>query len=259
MLQGACGNTLKQIQDVLHIIGDKESIANQFQEYFAQTAIGSSTSPLSVANRLYVNNDYTIKYDFKATIKQKFGFDIQSLNFANPVGSASIINAFVEENTKNKITNLIQPNSLKSNTGIVAVNAIYFKSEWATKFDKKLSYKGDFFIDETQSVPANYMRKKSRFGLTILRDLNATALELKYKMLHPGTAFSFVAILPDSRTGLSALESNLKNYDFNEIIGRFFDCNVDATIPKFKTTFEIKLNDVLKEVKSHKKLFLHCF
>lgn len=58
---------------------------------------------------------------------------------------------------------------------------------------------------------------------------------MKYRSVHPDTAYSLFIVLPNKRTGLSALESSLKNYDFKQIINNLELKLVDVTIPNSKS------------------------
>lgn len=246
LLQGAEGNTLKQILNALHLtVSDKGAIANQFGKYFSQSA-----SPLLLtANRLYVKNGYQIKNGFKDIITKKFDFDIENVDFSESQASASTINGFVEQKTKNKIKNLIQPSQLNSDTRLVAVNALHFKADWLIRFDKDSTRQGDFYVNWMKSAKVDYMqRERQHYNFAYHKDLDAKVLELEFKTSNLENDYSFVIILPNKRTDLLAFESNLKNYDFKEIVNKVVSKSVRIKIPKFKIEFDLKLNDVLMEV-----------
>lgn len=246
LVQGADGNTLQQIQQALGVTGDKATIADQFEQYFRSalgTKLGSSPT-LLIANRLYIQNGYQIKQTFHDTITKKFNFDINSLNFAEAVASANTINAFVEKNTNNRIKDLIKSDSLNSDTRLVGVNAVYFKDDWKKKFKTERTTKGDFYLDETNAVQVDFMHINDDFRYAELDDLEASALELEYT----NTDLTFVVVLPNSRTGLPALEAKLQNYDFKKISNALYSTKVDVKLPKFKVEFDLNLNQVLKEV-----------
>lgn len=245
--QGAGGNTFEELKKGLHLSLDKATTANQFHDYYEllEKSVGKAT--LSIANQLYVQQGYQIKQEFQEVAVKKFRSGIESLNFANSAPSAQTINKFVEEETKDKIKDLIKPAMLDSETRLVLVNAIYFKGDWEYQFDKERTTEGDFFISETDTSRVDFMRIKKNFNYGVFDDLEATALEMKYA----NSNFSFVIVLPNSRTGLSALESKLKNYDLSKITSEMYSQEVDVMIPKFKVEFEINLNDVLKNVSMH--------
>lgn len=228
----------------LRLTGDKTTTANQFAEYYGllQKSVGQST--LSIANQLYVKNGYQINKNFEEVAVKKFLSGIDSLDFEKNVESAQTINRFVEEKTKEKIKDLIKPDMLNADTRLVLINAIYFKGNWEYQFDKDRTNEGDFYVGESETVKVDFMHIKKKFNYAVLDKLDATALEMKYA----NSNFSFVIVLPNSRTGLSKLESELKNYDLAQITNKMHNTEVEVTIPKFKIEFEINLNEVLKKV-----------
>ena len=61
----------------------------------------------------------------------------QETDYSDGKASARLINDWVEKITQSKIKDLIKPDMLNSLTRLVLVNAIYFKGDWASKFDVK--------------------------------------------------------------------------------------------------------------------------
>lgn len=241
--QGANGNTFEELNRGLHLDGNKIASANQFQEYYGLLDKSIGGSNLSIASKIYVQNGHSVKKEFRDVAVEKFSAGVESLDFAKSVESAQAINQFVEEKTNNHIKDLIQPDMISSDTRMVLANAIYFKGNWEYQFDKRRTAKADFYTSETDKVPVDMMRIKKRFNYAVLDDLNASALEMKYA----NSNFTFVIVLPDSRTGLPELETKLKNYDLSQITDQMRSQEVDVTIPKFKVEFKINLNDVLKK------------
>lgn len=224
---------------------DKAAAAEQFQTYYGllEKSVGKAT--LSIANQIYVKTGFQLNKNFQEVAVKNFFSGIDSLDFAKNFESAKAINQFVEEKTKEKIKDLIKPDMLNGDTRVVLVNAIYFKGDWEHQFKKENTREGDFYTSETEKVPVNFMHNKKRYNYGVFDDLDATALEMKYA----NSNFSFVIVLPNSRTGLSALESKLKNFDLAKISEQMYSQEVQVTIPKFKVEFEITLNDALKKVR----------
>ncbi|KAG4070396.1 hypothetical protein HA402_006538, partial [Bradysia odoriphaga] len=115
LVQVAEGGTLKQLQNTLNLHGNKETIANYFQEYFRTVSLGTdenqSINALSLANRLYLQpilchclqQGYQVKSTFKEVISKKLNYDVESLNFEDGESCTRSINEFVATQTKNKI------------------------------------------------------------------------------------------------------------------------------------------------------------
>lgn len=67
--------------------------------------------------------------------------------------------------------------------------------------------------------------------------------------------YSFIILLPRSRTGLSKLETRLKKCNLtklsHDLVSRY-ELLVDVRIPKFKVEMAIELDDLLKKVSKHR-------
>lgn len=242
--EGAYGGTYNELKTGLYLSGNKTTTANQFQEYIAMLKKSAGKSILSLANRVYVQQGREIKQQFRDVAVEKFSSGIEALNFANSADSARIINQFVENKTYNKIKDIVKPDLLDASTSVVLVNAIYFNGTWQNKFDKKQTYKEDFYTDDVNKQSTDFMHIKTRFNYADLIEFDATALEMNYAC----SDISFVIVLPNKRSGLSLLESRLQHYDLSKIVGQMYSTQVDVAIPKFSTDFIINLNNVLENV-----------
>ncbi|XP_055313013.1 serine protease inhibitor 42Dd-like [Sitodiplosis mosellana] len=242
--QAADGNTFEQIRSELQLNGDKPTAANQFHEYYGLLERGAGNTTFSVANQVYVQQGYPLNQYLQQVAVQKFSSGIESINFAHRAEAAQTINQFVEQKTKGKITNLIKPATLNADARVVLINAVYFKGDWKYKFNKQFTVKADFYTSETESVSVDFMHIEGTYNYGELPELDASALEMKYA----DSNYSMVLILPNSHAGLSTLETKLKGHDFTKITTEMRSQKVKVDIPKFKVEFEIKLNDVLKNL-----------
>lgn len=174
----------------------------------------------------------------------KFKSGVEIVNFAESEKCAATINNFVEERTSRKIKDLIKPDQLDSDTRSVLVNAIYFQGQWENPFDPEMIFQREFYNSETEKVLLDYMFKESTFNAAKIKELDATALEMESK----NSNMSFVFVLPDSRNGLPALETKLKEYGLANIGKVLQLVRYQVQIPKFQVEYEIVLNNVLKNV-----------
>lgn len=198
--------------------------------------------------------NYSVKPTFNEVATKSFASEAQSLDFSNGAASAATINQWVESQTNNKIKDLIASDSLTSDTRMVLVNAIYFKGFWTYQFKPEDTFKAPFFLNEQDSVTTDFMKIKKHFKYGILSQLDATAIELPYK----DSDISMLIILPNSRTGLSALEGKLNTINLGDISSKLYSQEVNVEIPKFKIEFDIKLNEPLKKVRNEMISRLAC-
>src|SRR5262249_7751424 len=150
--------------------------------------------------------------------------------------------AWVEEQTKNKIKELLKPGILNADTRLVLTNAIYFKAAWMRPFQEKATVKGDFHVTADKKVTVPLMRGSQRTNY--FKGDGLEALELPYE----SHDLSMVVLLPGKDTGRAALEKRLTADNLQKWLARLRDHLVDVTLPKFKVTAEFLLKDALSRL-----------
>ena len=85
---------------------------------------------LSIANALWPQKNYAFRPDYLNLIERDYDSVGRPLDFANAEKARDIINRWVEQETKDKIKDLIPSGVLGSLTRMVLTNAIYFKGDW---------------------------------------------------------------------------------------------------------------------------------
>lgn len=185
--QETAENTFDEIYKGLYLNNNKTHIANQFFEYHKslQTEYNST---ITIINQIYVQNGYEIKNEFRKVAVEKFFSGVESINFSQPIESAQNINRFIENKTNNKIRDLLKPNMLNEQTKLVLINAIHFKSNWLYPFDKECTKQGNFYINENETVSAEFMcftrpfnpRYGSYYKYYELYDLYSTGLGIVF-------------------------------------------------------------------------------
>lgn len=140
---GAGGQTLQAMAKGLDFENDTQTeVATQFQALLQQ--VQQDQQELTIANALYIMQGYNIQPAYQATARTDFNASVETVNFAQSQAAASTINNWVSDETHGKITNLISPDALSSDTRMVIVNAIYFKGTWVHQFDKSETYLQNF-------------------------------------------------------------------------------------------------------------------
>lgn len=243
--QATNGKTFDELRRGLYLNSDKSIVADQYKEFDRLIRKSAGESELMIANQIYVQRGYQLNEGFEEVAVKKFASGIESVDFIQSNETAQIINHFVEQKTKQKIKDFVDPNILKENSLIFLVNAIYLKSKWRYKFPKYDPRKIEFYLNETDSVWVDSLHmEKMDFNFGYLNELDAKALEITYG----NSNFTFLIILPNNRTGLTELESGLKNYDIATVFDQMHIAKINVKIPKFKAETEIRMNDILINV-----------
>lgn len=151
---GAGGSTAEEMRSGLKLSGTKSQIGDAVHGLLQPL---QNNTMLKVANKIYVMENYRVKSTFNEIARKNFYSESQSLNFAQATVSAGVINRWVEQQTNDKIKDLIKPDALGSDTRMVLVNAIYFKGFWEHQFKKDRTKKEKFYTSETDSVLVDTM------------------------------------------------------------------------------------------------------
>ena len=87
------------------------------------------------------------------------------MDFKNATEQARLtINSWVEQQTASKIKDLIQMGMLNQYTRLVLTNAVYFKGNWQTQFEKDQTQQEDFYVTPTQHVRVRIMHCTGSFN-----------------------------------------------------------------------------------------------
>lgn len=161
----------------------------------ARSRNGGRVDPIEwhAANRLFGQQGYAFRESFLTLMKDGFVAPFQPMDFENSAESSrAMINAWVEEQTRKKIRDLIPPGALTSDTGLVLVNALYLKAPWQTPFEKTRTQPQPFHVDggaATRDVPT--MHHTSFLGYAA--EAGVTVITLDYL----GGDLQFLILLPD--------------------------------------------------------------
>ncbi|XP_055916259.1 serine protease inhibitor 42Dd-like [Eupeodes corollae] len=237
---GAKGETATELQSGLRLlVSDVEQVGRHFANILLRN---NGEAKLSIANRIFTNDQYKIVPFFKEIATKYFDSDAEQLDFSQSSKAINIINKWVEEKTNKKITNVVQDGSVDCDTKAIIVNAIYFKGKWKTPFSKDMTRKSNFWVSKTESVQVDTIYGSEHFKYGEFPELNATAVEMPYK----DSDISMILILPKERDGLADLESKLSSVVINEMSAKMCVKSLDLYMPKFKIEFTTRLTDTLK-------------
>lgn len=202
-------------------------------------------SPLvKSANGLYLMEGYDLKQNFNDIANKEFGARAQIMGFSRSEESAAIINAWVEEQTNNKIKNIVTPDLFNSQTRMVLLNAIAFKGFWENKFDRTQTKKAPFWINNTETVTVDMMHLREDLRYTAIDELDAKAIILPFK----NSDIHMLVFVPNEREGLRKIEENLRHLNWDDFEKKTCHPEVILAMPKFKIEFSVNMNDTLKEL-----------
>ena len=239
---GARGETAAQMENALRFPFGQEHLHPAFHTLIwdIQGRQKTGNYQLSVANALWGQKGEGFLPDFLKLTKDTYGAGLREVDFkADAEAARKTINLWVEEQTNQKIKDLIQQGMLNQMTRLVLTNAIYFKAPWAHVFQKRNTKDGPFTLADGTKLQAPMMRQTEHFSYAETEDLQA--LELPYR----GQDLSMLIMLPRKADGISALDTGIAAKGLEGCVTGLRGCRVDVTVPKFKTTSQFRLDDAL--------------
>jgi len=239
--EGAKGQTADEIKSVFHF-PESNILRPNFAAIYNNINKKDKEYKLSTGNALWVQQDYKLLDEYLSTVEKYYGGKVANVDFVRETEkSRQTINTFIEEQTNNKIKDLIPEGILDASTRLVLTNAIYFKGTWTWEFDESDTRDQDFKITPTNVVktPMMYMdNDKAEFNYADVGDLQI--LELPYK----GDEISMLVLLPTEN--LDSIESSLTVEKLEEWKSQMREDRLDAIyLPKFEFDTKYFMNDAL--------------
>ncbi len=196
---------------------------------------------LAAANAIWPDKKFKLLPAFEEILKQIYQVEMQPLDFAGEKSAVvKAINSWVEEKTAGKIAGPFNEGMVDEKTGIILVNAIYFKGNWAEKFDKSATQPADFHVNAEKTVKVSMMRQSEEFMYVSGPEFKA--IELPYA----GNDLGMLLLLPAEGLSVEELETKLSPEFLDATLAGMHKEEVMLGLPSFKLETEFSLNSAMK-------------
>ncbi len=246
---GANGETAAQIAEAMNYALPSEQLASAFGEINTTLQEQVEAQPeeyrdaafqLTIANSLWGQRGYPFADAYLNTLSELFGSELRFVDYREAAEAArQEINAWVAENTNNKIPSVVPEGVLTERTRLVLANAIYFNARWRNEFPAFSTQEADFTTLAGDTVQVPMMTQEGNF-LFVDED-TYDAISLPYV----GGTTSMVLILPDD---FSAFEESLDAATFQEIVGSLQAGRAIVEIPRFEINADLPLSRTLRQM-----------
>lgn len=197
---------------------------------------------LQVANKVYVKSGSRLNSQYESSIRNDLKSGVESIDFGQGVSAAKTISDWIETQTNHKIKDMVKPNMIDDQTKLMLVNAVYFKANWEKEF--RDARPGQFTNHDQSVSTVPMMYEEVWFDKTHLDALSATVVKIPY--LKPNIAMYLV--IPDATNGLTKVEQNLDQLNFQQIKSRMESTYMNFHMPKFEFETGLELGDALKRM-----------
>jgi len=252
--EGAAGNTAEQMDAVFHF--PKAGLGTGFkglgvalQAPLVREGGGGRdvkkvpAYEIAIANRLFGQVGYAFRPSFIDQMRTAYGAGLEQLDIErDPSGAREKINGWVEDQTHNRIRDLLPLGSPTPDTRLVLVNAIYFRSAWQEPFQERATLDAPFHKADGTDVDARLMRRTAHFRYLGTEDVQV--LDLPYRQ----GAMSMVVILPREKDGLPAVEAKLTPAMIEGWVRDMKSAKVAVSFPKLEITSSFDLTKTLADL-----------
>ena len=261
---GAMGNTAAQMKSAMHVAAASDAYfrslnwldqqlasradaaLKQAQDLFARAG-GPGTAPdpadfrLHVVNAAWGERTMTFEQPYLDTLATEFGAGVHLADFkTQPEAERLAINAWVSEETLDRINDLIPAGAIDSLTRAVLVNAIHLKLPWYDPFSASATTSALFTKTDGSTVSVPFMNQGGKRSYAEDDTTQVVALPLS------GGSIDFIVFLPKATSSLAQLEDSLSPARAQALVASMSTQAVELSLPKFVfTTPSVKLRNVL--------------
>jgi serpin B len=239
---GARGKTAEEMARTLHLDlppGQLHPAFAALNNQFRGNG-GKRAFELSLANALWGQKGFAFDPQFVQLVQKNYGAALQLVDFKGaPENARQTINRWVENETRDKIKDLIPEGVIDPMTRLVLTNAIYFKAAWEHKFSEGATRPMPFATSSGQKVDVPMMHATHRSAYFESDALQGLVLPYEQDEL------SLVVLLPKQANGLAAVEGSLTAERLQDWVAKAKKHEVDTYLPKFKVTSQFNLKQVL--------------
>ncbi|MDD4452381.1 MAG: serpin family protein [Proteiniphilum sp.] len=237
---GAAGETEKAMQQTLQMGNYTGEEINSYYKKLKEALLKTDpTTKLSIANAIFTNKRVVVHADFLKSNQSYYDATVQSVDFSDSA-TAGLINNWASDQTNGLIKKVIDRTDAFDL--MYLLNALYFKGIWATQFDAKNTIGKPFIRENGTTIQVEMMRQKNRF--LYAEDQFLQMVQLPYG----NKAFSMMVLLPKKGALKDIVFGARESNYWHGLKSSLREAEVDLSLPKFKTEYSKKLNDVLTKM-----------
>lgn len=220
----------------------REEINQTSRDWMALLDKTGEKTTLKIANSIWFDQDFAPYIPFLQTNADYFGAGARKLNFRDPE-SVDVINSWVNEATRGTIEEIVQ--EIPEDAIMYLINAIYFKSDWKTPFDKADTRKR-IFNSSAGQIETEFL---NRIGTMNWFEINGTeGVALPYE----NEQFAYFALLPTGnqtpREWITKQDENVLFTELTDLMKSDSATSVALSMPKFESEYKDSIKNELSKL-----------
>jgi serpin B len=209
-----------------------------------EEAAESGDFTLTTVNSVWGQEDVPFETAYLDILAENYGAGVNLVDFMESAEYyRKEINAWIGKVTAWRITDPLPEGSLTADTRLVISNAVYFKADWETRFEKADTADGDFTLLDGSTIQTPLMYQEGSFPYAASVDGAWQAVELPYA----GGSIAVLFILPEDGSFDSFIDA-LNAETLLAITDSLTETSVNVTLPSFSFEWGGSISDYLKEM-----------
>jgi serpin B len=245
---GSRGETETQMAETLNYLPQEAqhpafNVLEQRMSGLGEKGSGDDAVPfrLNVANSAWGQRGYHFDDAYLKTLAGHYGAGLRTLDFGQPEEASEEINAWIEDQTEDRIKDLVSPEVTTPSTRLVLANATYFRASWLSRFEGEHTQDGPFTLADGNEITVPLMRQTAYFPYA--EGDGYQAVRLPYR----GGATDMLIIRPEEGR-FEQVEGRLDANLFEEVSSGLRREYVRLTMPRFDFETNLDLPKLLKEM-----------
>ena len=237
-MNGARQTTLSAMQSTLGF-GEGETIETvnaSMEALLSALTDPASGVELTVANAIWAEQSMPFKQAFLDGVVAAYKARVVNADFADPA-TVDAINGWANENTRGKIPTIID--NISADMVMYLLNAIYFKGSWTTKFDKDMTFGGQFASEADGEVSVMYMNREADMRYSRGKDFQAVALPFG-----ESKRVSLYVVLPNEGVDINDFVEGMSASVLTDLKDGW-ESEVDLRLPRFQAEYDVDLKESL--------------
>lgn len=238
---GAVGDTAAQMEERLGFQGGMTGFPADLKQFNHELTETHENATLTIANAVWVNKKRRLNAEYADAMRTQVGAKIEAMNFKKPKQTAETINAWVEDNTNDRIKNLVPAGAIKDGLAIVLTNAVWFYADWQEPFSEQATETKKFYAPDGE-IDVEMMQQRA--DVQHVKSRQYSAIDLGYE----GDDFTMTIILPKNKDGLDQVTKSMTAKRLEELLTRIDSAPtklVEIKLPKAKIEAGYSLQDPL--------------
>lgn len=232
---GAKGATLNEMLEMMDCKGCSVTDLNaRHRELNTLLTNPGHHAKLTVANAFFYDQARIIvQPPFLATLSSSYDAGAQNLNFGAEQAALQTINGWVNQKTQGKIDKILE--RIDAFDVAFLINALHFKSDWATGFSPELTFRAPFTKADGSVIQVDYVNADRDFS--IAQTVNHILVDIPFK----DSIFSMSFIMPSANNTNSAWHRSITHETWPKLYQGMTYGRAMVYFPKLKLAYDREL------------------